>query len=126
MPIETTDTSEKGLEALIERRLIEEHGYQKGHPQDFDATHALDPKPLFAFLRETQPDEFAKVTGSADGTDKIVRRLHDRLRDKGLLHVLRKGIHEARTGARFDPRLRAKVLNKMTRLGMPETVAVAA
>ncbi len=38
----TTDTSEKGLEALIVRSLIDEAGYVAGHSKDFDRDHAVD------------------------------------------------------------------------------------
>jgi type I restriction enzyme R subunit len=37
----TTDTSEKGLEALIVRSLIDEAGYVAGDSKDFDRDHAL-------------------------------------------------------------------------------------
>lgn len=37
----TTDTSEKGLEALIVRSLIDEAGYVAGDSKDFDRDHAV-------------------------------------------------------------------------------------
>src|SRR5437879_1041580 len=51
----TTDTTEKGLEALITDSLVQEAGYQHGSPKDFDRDHAVDLAKLLAFLRATQP-----------------------------------------------------------------------
>ena len=50
-----TDTSEKGLEALIVKSLIEEAGYLPGLPEDYDRDHAVDLSHLLAFLKATQP-----------------------------------------------------------------------
>jgi len=50
-----SDTSEKGLESLIVRSLIEQAGYAAGDPRDFDRDHAVDLAKLLAFLIATQP-----------------------------------------------------------------------
>jgi type I restriction enzyme R subunit len=49
----TTDTSEKGLEALIVESLIEGAGYATGDSKDFDRDHAGDLAKLFDFLKGT-------------------------------------------------------------------------
>src|SRR5262249_10286204 len=46
-----TDTSERGLEALIVTSLIEEAGYVEGDPSDYDREHAVDIAKLLTFLQ---------------------------------------------------------------------------
>ena len=55
----TTDTSEKGLEDLIVRSLVEEAGYEQGSNADYDRARALDTEKLVHFLAATQGDERA-------------------------------------------------------------------
>jgi len=49
-----TDTSEKGLEAIIVDSLIKDAGYSQGSSKDFDKDHALDWNKLLSFLTDTQ------------------------------------------------------------------------
>src|SRR4051812_37358577 len=90
----TTDTSEKGLESLIMRRMCgvegleaaaewlvaekalpEGSGWIAGNPKDFDRGQAIDVAQLFAFLRSSQAEEFKKL-GIADYKDsKDIARL---------------------------------------------------
>ena len=56
-----SDTSERGLEALIERSLLDDAGYLRGSPGDYDRALCLDPVHLFAFLRATQPETLARL-----------------------------------------------------------------
>ena len=65
----TTDTSEKGLESLIVRSLIDESGYAAGDPKDFDRDHAVDVVKLFAFLSATQP-KAVEALGIGDGCQR--------------------------------------------------------
>src|SRR5213594_3295067 len=113
----TTDTSEKGLETLIMRRMtgtdglavipnrVAERpspyggtGYIAGTAQDYDRAHALDVPQLFAFLRATQPEAFKKLA-MADATDamdmnrlKFLARLSSETAKRGVIDVLRKGV----------------------------------
>ncbi|MDP2785993.1 MAG: type I restriction endonuclease subunit R [Sulfurimicrobium sp.] len=83
----TTDTSEKGLETLIMRRMTGVDGlavmpnsvteapapyggtgYFAGSAKDYDRAHALDVSQLFAFLRATQPEAFKRLA-LADAND---------------------------------------------------------
>ena len=70
----TTDTSEKGLEALIVRSLIGEAGYVAGASKDFDRDHAVDLAKLFDFLSATQPEavEALGVIARREARGKIV------------------------------------------------------
>ena len=51
----TTDTSEKGLEALIVRDLCTRGGYVQGQPADYNRDVAVDVVQLLSFLQATQP-----------------------------------------------------------------------
>ncbi len=113
----TTDTSEKGLETLIVRHMTGTEGlnvkpgqagestppyggtgYIAGTAQDFDRAHVLDVVQLFAFLRSTQPDTFAKlgITNEHDSKDinrlKFLTRLSSEIGKRGVIDVLRKGV----------------------------------
>lgn len=113
----TSDISEMGLESIIVRhmtgatglgvvpnRLAERPppyggtGYTAGGPQDYDRAHALDVAQLFAFLRVTQPDTFAKLAmaDAGDAKDisrlKFFARLSSEIGKRGVIDVLRKGV----------------------------------
>ncbi len=84
----TTDTSEAGLETIITQYLIHHNQYIPGSPQDYDKTLCLDRAQLLAFLQATQPDTLAAIPQP----EKLLQRLSDQIRDKGIVEVLRKGI----------------------------------
>ncbi len=84
----TTDTSEAGLETLITEYLVNHNQYISGNPQDYDKAFCLDRLQLLAFLEATQADTLAKIPHH----DKLLQRLSDQIRDKGIVEVLRKGI----------------------------------
>lgn len=90
----TTDTSEKGLEAIIEHSLMAHAGYQQGRSADYDKAYCVDRPTLWAFLQDTQPDTFTKLGLSAGGPadDKFLKRLFDQIGQRGIADVLRKGI----------------------------------
>ena len=50
-----TDTSEKGLEALIVKAMTD-RGWLAGDPADYNREYAIDLKQLTVFLDSTQPD----------------------------------------------------------------------
>ena len=89
-----TDTSEKGLEDLIVRSLVEEAGYEQGSNADYDRARALDTAKLFRFLEETQPEELAKVGADAPGSarEKFLDRVQAEVARRGAVDVLRKGV----------------------------------
>lgn len=119
----TTDITEKGLETLIMKQMTgldglwldgDEPGhsakegfeYLAGSPRDFDRAYAVDTRQLFAFLRETQPDEFAKlkIADYKDRKDlnrqKFLTRLSSEIGKRGVIDVLRNGITHG--ALRFD------------------------
>ncbi|MCB8947926.1 MAG: type I restriction endonuclease subunit R [Ardenticatenaceae bacterium] len=84
----TTDTSESGLESLITHYLVNQNQYFAGNSQDYDKALCMDRMQLFAFLEATQADTLAKIPHH----DKLLQRISDQIRDKGIVEVLRKGI----------------------------------
>jgi type I restriction enzyme R subunit len=111
----TTDTSEKGLETLIVRHMTGTDGltiapgaflakpdsagsgFFAGSPQDYDRAQALDVAQLFAFLRATQPEAFEKlaIVDDPNGINRLrfLTRLSNEVRKRGVIDVLRKGLH---------------------------------
>lgn len=119
-----TDITERGLESLIVRHMTGDDGirvpslgyevpvsttvqekpqtggsgYTAGCPQDFERAHAIDVPQLFAFLRSTQPEAFARLSipNPADPKDivrlKFLARLSSEVGKRGVVDVLRKGL----------------------------------
>lgn len=120
-----TDTSEKGLETLIMRHMAGVDGLpgeesenlaERPHPKGagwiagdrsaYDREYAVDVEQLFRFLRETQPEEFAKL-GIGNFRDKknmarqkFLARLQGEISRRGTIDVLRHGIKHGPLG--FD------------------------
>ena len=90
----TTDTSEKGLEALIIESLVSQAGYVQGRSEDYDRDHAVDLAQLQAFVSATQP-ETAEALGLGEDTPKrmqFLHRLQGEIAKRGVIDVLRHGI----------------------------------
>lgn len=90
MPV---DHTEKGFEAAIEAYLLAD-GYSKGNADNFDPELALDPVMLMAFIQDTQPDVWEKLSRihGQDVQIKFLQRLHKELGQRGMLDCLRHGI----------------------------------
>ncbi len=89
-----TDTSEKGLESFITNHLVTVNGYVQREFNEYDRELCLDPTLLFEFLESTQADELVRLKRLHGDSyqQKIARRLVDRIKSKGIIEVLRKGI----------------------------------
>src|SRR5947209_1762179 len=89
-----TDTSEKGLEALVVQSLIQEAGYLPGLPENYDRDHAVDLDHLLAFLKATQPKAVESLNLENDGPSRqqFLHRLQGEVTKRGVIDVLRKGI----------------------------------
>ncbi|WP_417463565.1 type I restriction endonuclease subunit R [Kordiimonas sp.] len=87
---------EKQFEAEIVADLVAHGGYTEGDPKAYDAQLALFPRELVAFLRESQPDAWAKLTEAygAAVEDKVIQLVAKNLNQHGTLHVLRKGVSD--------------------------------
>ncbi|MEA4867888.1 MAG: type I restriction endonuclease [Rikenellaceae bacterium] len=88
----TTDTSEKGLETIIEKHLINHNGFIASYSADYDCDLCINEKLLFEFLAATQPN--AHDTIIKRGKDKFLKRLSDQIRQKGIIEILRNGVKD--------------------------------
>lgn len=87
--------TEEAFEAAIENHLLTAGGYIKRAPDDFDRARCLDTDLLLAFIRATQPKEWAYLVNIQK--DKAAHTLLDDLcraldsEHEGCLNVLRHG-----------------------------------
>lgn len=90
----TSDTSEKGLETLIVESLVNEAGYQQGTIEDYDREHAVDLTKLLTFLRESQPNvvESLGLDEECPKRIKFLHRLQGEIARRGIIDVLRNGV----------------------------------
>ena len=87
------DFKEKRFEQDIEEYLINNGGYQKGNPKNFNRTLALDTATFITFLKESQPkswERYVKIYGS-DSEKQVIDRFCREVKMVGLLRVLRQG-----------------------------------
>ena len=85
--------TEERLEDAIEHCLIQQHGYQQGHSQDFDRQRAIEPQRVIDFIKATQAKVWAglaAVHGEAT-RELVLDGLVKELNTKGMLKVLRHG-----------------------------------
>lgn len=68
--------------------------FRIGLPQDFEAQYALDTKLFWQFLEDTQADELDKLRKHSpnDWQRKVLERFDRIIKQKGLLHILKKGL----------------------------------
>lgn len=94
-------TTEQAFEEAIEKSLIDNGGYAKGNPFDFSRELAFVPKTIFAFLKDTQPQSWEKLSEihGPQVESKILQRLFKELDNRGTLDVLRNGFVDY--GVRF-------------------------
>jgi len=88
-----SDTSESGLESLIESHLLSsKQDYKSSFSTDYNKELCLIPKLLFEFIKETQTDAYEKI--QKRGTDKFIKRVSSQIKQKGVIEVLRKGVKD--------------------------------
>jgi type I restriction enzyme R subunit len=106
----STDTSEKGLEALIVAQMTEQlaaceaedepkayikvYKWLLGDPQDYDRAWTVDFVQLTAFLTAAQPKlvEALDLGGDSPTRQKFLARLQGEIGKRGIVDVLRKGL----------------------------------
>ena len=85
--------SEQTFETAIDQHLLA-HGYLHGSPSDYDSGPGFDTAHLFAFLKESQPDEWSALekTHGAAVEAMVAKRIAQELAKLGTLRVLRQGV----------------------------------
>jgi type I restriction enzyme R subunit len=88
-----TDTSEKGLEALIVRDMTAA-GWLAGKAEDYNREYAVDLAQLRAFLEATQRAVTEALDLATDGPTrrKFLARLQGEISKRGVIDVLRHGV----------------------------------
>jgi len=89
-----TDTSEKGLEALIVESLVSEAGYEQGRSEDYERDHAVDLAQLLSFVNATQPKaaEALELAQDRPKRTQFLHRLQGEIAKRGVIDVLRHGV----------------------------------
>ncbi|MFI3250280.1 MAG: type I restriction endonuclease [Eubacteriales bacterium] len=89
-------TREIDFENTIEAHLLST-GYTKGDPHDFDRSAGLDTAKLFQFLKDSQPNEWAKLAQKhgSQVEENFLKRLTKEMDTRGVLHLLRHGVVDA-------------------------------
>ena len=89
----STDTSEKGLEALITAEFVAQ-GWIFGDPGDYDRDYAVDLKQLGSFLSETQAKatEILELDKDCPARRQFLARLQGEITKNGVIEVLRNGV----------------------------------
>jgi len=75
-------------------QLADPAKFRIGSPQDFDPQYALDTKLFWQFLENSQADELDKLRRHSpkDWRRKVLERFDRVIKQKGLLHILKKGL----------------------------------
>jgi len=92
-----TDTSEKGLEALIVDSMTAA-GWIAGNPNEYDRSYAIDLVQFRAFVGATQPPlvEALDLEKDSSTRQKFLARLQGEITKRGVINVLRHGVkHQA-------------------------------
>jgi len=115
----TTATTEQAFEEAIEKSLVEKGGYAKGDSFDFSRELAFDSKTIFAFLKDSQPQSWEKLSEihGSQAESKILQRLFNELDNRGTLDVLRNGFVD------YGVRFKMAYFKPASKLN-PETVAL--
>lgn len=89
-----TNTREIGFEEFIENYLVHTNGYISRTSASYDKGNCLDSELFLRFVKETQPEQWEKLIDqyADEAGEKLLKRLDDELRNRGVLEVVRKGI----------------------------------
>ena len=101
-PLDHIDTSEKGFHKLMTKELVQLHGYVETTSNDFEREFCLNVNQLMSFIQATQPVSYDEI--QQKGQRAFLARLDSRIKDKGVIETLRKGLkHFDRTIDLFYP-----------------------
>lgn len=89
------DIKERRFEADIEDYFLR-HGFQKLSPLSYDLEKNFFVNTLIDFISSSQPKEWERYQRyyGDNSADKLIRRLTDEIRNRGLIDVLKKGIKD--------------------------------
>ena len=98
-----TNTKESGLEQHITDYLVSTNNYILRTSQDYDNINCVDSDLLFQFLENTQPKAVEKLKRYHKDLyqQKIVKRINDQIKQKGIIEVLRKGVTDGFTDTKI-------------------------
>ena len=99
----TTNTKESGLEQHITDYLVSVNGYMLRTSKDYDNANYVDEDLLFQFLENTQPKSVEKLKRYHKDLyqQKIIKRINDQIKQKGIIEVLRKGVTDGFTDTKL-------------------------
>ncbi|MEN8927622.1 MAG: type I restriction endonuclease [Flavobacteriales bacterium] len=99
----TTNTKENGFEKHIVDYLVDNNNYVQRENTFYDNINCIDEDLLFQFLEETQAKPLEKLKRYHKDLykQKIVKRLNDQIKQKGVIEVLRKGIVDGFTDTKL-------------------------
>ncbi|WP_338760151.1 type I restriction endonuclease [Bernardetia sp. ABR2-2B] len=99
----TTNTKENGFEKHIVDHLVNTNGYVLRTSQDYDNVNCVDSELLFQFLEATQPKAVEKLKRYHKDLyqQKILKRINDQIKLKGIIEVLRKGVTDGFTDTKI-------------------------
>jgi len=85
-----TDTSERGFQKFITNYLVTEHHFIETKPTEFDREFSINTKQVLAFIEATQKEAYEMI--QAKGERSFLVRLDEKLKELGVIEVLRKGV----------------------------------
>ena len=86
----TTDMSERGFQKSIARYLTQTNGYRETKPRDYDKEFCVNTAQLLEFIEKTQEDAYELI--QKRGERQFLVRLDRKIKEKGIVEVLRKGV----------------------------------
>ncbi|SED59977.1 type I restriction enzyme, R subunit [Tenacibaculum sp. MAR_2010_89] len=101
--IKRTNTKENGFEKHIVDYLINTNGYVLRTSKNYDNVNCVDTDILFQFLETTQPKAIEKLKRYHKELyqQKIIKRINDQIKLKGIIEVLRKGVTDGFTDTKI-------------------------
>lgn len=85
-----TDTSERGFQKFITNYLVTEQGFVETTPNEFDREFCINTRQVLAFIEATQKDAYEMI--QKKGERPFLVRLDEKIKELGVVEVLRKGV----------------------------------
>ena len=86
----TTDMSERGFQKSIAGYLTQTNGYRETKSKDYDKEFCINTAQLLEFIEKTQEDTYELI--QRRGKREFLVRLDRKIKEKGIVEVLRKGV----------------------------------